>query len=472
MSEKKRLLKNTSLIAIGNIGAKAISFLLLPLYTSLLTTSEYGTYDFIISLSAFLLPIVTLSMHESMFRFIIDTDESKEDFKKIVTNSLFSVCLGILIFGLILLLINSKFPNTNNLYLFLYVSANSIYTFSNNLLRGLGKIKVYSITSSAKNILQLILNVLCVAVFRFGIVGLLLSLCISEIIAIVVIFTISKIRKIINLKYFSLKYFKELLRYSLPLIPNNLSAQIINISDRVVIKYFLGVAQNGIYSVAYKFPSVIETVYYFFYMAWSESASRSMKENKEVVKEYYQSLYLNINNFIFGTIILIISFMPFLFKILINVKYIDGYNYIPILLFAMYFNCLSKYYSGIYTAYKKTKMLAISTMIAAGVNLLINIILINKIGLYAAAFSTLIAEILLLLIRKRFISNDIKIVISKKIVFIEIIISCILMVLYDYNNLLKSLLSIVISSIYMLVMNKEIFKTLYLKLFKRNKVKK
>lgn len=470
MNEKKRLLKNTSLIAIGNIGAKAISFLLLPLYTSLLTTSEYGTYDFILSLSAFLLPVVTLSMHEAMFRFIIDTGENKDDFKIIVTNSLFSVFFGILIFGLILLLINSKFPNINNFYLFLYVSANSIYTFSNNLLRGLGKIKEYSITSSVKNILQLVLNVLCIAVFKFGIVGLLLSLCLSEVIAIVVIFIISRIWKIVNFRFFSLKYVKKMLKYSFPLIPNNLSAQIISISDRLVIKYFLGAAQNGIYSVAYKFPSIIETVYYFFYMAWSESASRSMKENKDIAKRFYQSLYLTINNFIFGIIILIISFMPLLFRMLINIDYVDGYNYVPILLFAMYLNCLSKFYSGIYTAYKKTKMLAISTVIAAIVNLLINIILINKIGLYAAAFSTLIAELLLLFIRKKFISNEIKIVIPKKILFMEIIISFILIFLYDYDNLFKILLSIVISFIYMITMNRDIFKMLYLKFFRKNKV--
>ena len=83
MNEKKRLLKNTGLIAIGNFGAKMISFLLLPLYTSILTTEEYGTYDFIVAVSTFLLPVVTVSMHEAMFRFIIDTGNKVKNLKKL-----------------------------------------------------------------------------------------------------------------------------------------------------------------------------------------------------------------------------------------------------------------------------------------------------------------------------------------------------------------------------------------------------
>ena len=83
MNQKKQLLVNTIIIAIGKLSTQVISFLLLPLYTSKLTPGEYGTYDLLVTISTFLLPIITLLMEESMFRFLIDADDLKE---KILTS--------------------------------------------------------------------------------------------------------------------------------------------------------------------------------------------------------------------------------------------------------------------------------------------------------------------------------------------------------------------------------------------------
>lgn len=85
MNQKKQLLKNTAIIAIGKLSTQIVSFLLLPLYTAKLSTEEFGTYDFFVTLSVFLLPIITLLMEESMFRFLIDADDLKS--KKTNNNS-------------------------------------------------------------------------------------------------------------------------------------------------------------------------------------------------------------------------------------------------------------------------------------------------------------------------------------------------------------------------------------------------
>jgi len=342
MSEKSRLLKNTGLIAVGNFGAKMISFILLPLYTSILTTSEYGTYDYIVAISAFLLPIITLSIHEAMFRFIIDA--KKEDkLKEIISNAFIIVLLGIASVSFIILVLKFLFPNIQNLfYIFLYVTTNALYVFSNNILRGQGKIKEYTIISSSKNILQLILNALSVAVFRFGMKGLLFSSIIAEIIPFLVILFVFKIYKQIAFRMVSRNVLRPMLKYSIPLIPNSLGAQIINISDRLVISSVLGTSANGIYSVSYKFPNVIETVYHFFYMAWSESASIVFSKGKEEANKYYKSLHELINNFIFSVILILIAGMPLLFRIFINGDYVQGIVYVPILLIAMYLNCIAK----------------------------------------------------------------------------------------------------------------------------------
>ena len=87
MNQKKQLVKNTLIIAIGKLSTQIISYILLPLYTAKLSPSEYGIYDFICTISLFLCPIITLLMEESMFRFLIDA-VSKNEEKRIISKTM------------------------------------------------------------------------------------------------------------------------------------------------------------------------------------------------------------------------------------------------------------------------------------------------------------------------------------------------------------------------------------------------
>lgn len=461
MSEKSRLLKNTGLIAIGNFGAKMISFLLLPLYTSILSTEEYGTYDFIVAVSAFLLPVATVSMHEAMFRFIIDSGKKGEEFKRIITNALSTVLAGVMALGVVLYCLCSFTDLQNCLYIWLYVTAAALYNFANNMLRGLGRIKEYAIISSSKNILQLLLNIFVVAVLRWGMKGLLFSMCISEILAFTVVAVTVKIWEHVRLQYLSMDTIMPMLKYSLPLIPNALCAQIINMSDRLVISGFLGASANGIYSVSYKFPNMIETVYHYFYTAWSESASRVFARGKEKATEYYQSLLDTISNMMFSVIILMISGMPILFRVFIRGNYVQGFDYIWILMLAMYFNCMGMFYSGLFTALKKTNVMAVSTLIAAIINLGVNLLLIRYIGLYAAAGSSLIAEMVLVFFRRKFIVKDIALKTDYKGVLVKVLVTISVILLCSYDNWIRIVASILIAGGYALIANREVITVLW-----------
>ena len=78
MNRKRELVKNTLIISIGKFSTKLVQFLLLPLYTSILTTSQYGEYDLLNIISIFLIPIITLQMDEGMFRFLIEAKNDKD----------------------------------------------------------------------------------------------------------------------------------------------------------------------------------------------------------------------------------------------------------------------------------------------------------------------------------------------------------------------------------------------------------
>ncbi len=461
MSEKSRLFKNALIIAMGSFGAKAVSFLLLPLYTSILTTVEYGTYDYILAISFFLTPIFTLSINEGMFRFIIDSGFDGSGFKKIISHTFLIVLGGCVLLVAIMVPLNLIIGIDYVFYLVLYVIMTSLYSFTNNILRGLGEMKYYSINSAIKTLAQLLLNILAVAVFRTGVEGLFISMCFSEGLGFLVVFISKKLWKQISFKNISRSFMKELLVYSLPLVPNALSSRILSLSGRLVISAFMGAAANGIYAIAYKFPSIIETVYHYFYNAWSESASRIIAKGKDEAEKYYNSLYKIIDNAIFSVILFTIATMPIIFRILIRGDYIEGYIYVPILLVSIYFNCIGKYYAGIFTAYKNTSMIAKSTVIGAAVNLAINFTLIHFIGLYAAAIASLVADALIVIIRKRYLDKDCRIEIDKKQIAIRTVLVIVLMLLYRYDDLVLMLISIAIASVYALIDNKSLIDDIF-----------
>lgn len=456
--ETKRLLINTALIAFGNLGAKLISFLLLPLYTSILTTSDYGIYDFIITISTFLTPVVSLSLYESLFRFLIEAKQ-KDDNKKVKNVISCSIILTIIceIIYFVISIIIFWISKINYIpILTLYVISGILYLFSISLLRGIGQLKFYALYSGIKNALQVLLSYISVAKLNLGINGLLFATIITSFGISIAIFIHFKLWEYISIRKENFKMAKDLVKYSLPLVPDSVGTTIVGMADRIVVKGVLGNSENGIYSIAHKFPSMIEVIYHFFMTAWNESASRvyeSSKENQEKIKEYYQELYKFTQRFIIGAVLGLLAVMPLLFKVLIKGDYIRAFEYIPILLIAQLLNCIANFYSGILIANKDTRKIAKSTLIAAGINVILNISLVFFLGMYGVLIGTLISNIVLVLIRKNNSDKYIKLDENYKYLLITICVFVIILLLYDYNNIYKCIVAIIISIIYFFVTN-------------------
>ena len=85
MGKEKELVKNTAIITFGRICTQLVSFFLLPLYTAVLPTAEYGTVDLVLTYSSLLLPFVTLALEQALFRFLIDVREDKEKCSKYIS---------------------------------------------------------------------------------------------------------------------------------------------------------------------------------------------------------------------------------------------------------------------------------------------------------------------------------------------------------------------------------------------------
>ena len=459
MKEKKKLIKNTIIISIGKISTQFITFLLLPLYTSKLSTTEYGTYDLLITIGIFILPIVTCLLEESMFRFLIDAKEKNEK-EKIITQTIVFLLFSTLIYSIIGTIIVSITKYEYGFLFIIYIISMVLINISNALARGMGEFKTFSIANLLSGIIIVSLNLIFILKLNMGINSLFISSIIANIFAFILIGLKLKIYKYIKIKNIDKELLKSMIKYSIPLIPNSISWSIIHVSDRIVITNVLGATANGIYAIAGKFPNILSAFYGYFSTAWKESASRVI--NDENNEKYYNEIFQDVINIISSVLVCIIAFMPLIFRILINKEYMQAYEYIPFLMVATYFNVIAEFFGGIFVALKNTKIIGRTTIIGALINLIIDLLIIKYVGIYAAIISTFVSSLYMMIKRQQVIKKHIKIY-MKGNAWRYIIIGIIIM-LYYINTLYSNIIMGIIALIYTYINNKGIIHTILKKI--------
>lgn len=388
MNKEKELAKNTAIITFGKICTQLVSFLLLPLYTSILNAEEYGTVDLIITYSTLLLPFVTLALEQALFRFLIDIRNNHDLIRRYISTT-FCVTLSILtIVELIVFLIYIRNKNMLLVYFGLVLFSCTISSVALQIARGLGDNLSYTLASTMSAIGQVCCNVITLAVFRMGVIGMILSSFVGNMICGIIIFIRCNLKQYIGILYFDKEIFSELCKYSLPLIPNQLSWWALNASDKIIVQIFIGIAGNGLIAVANKFSGVYIQLSNIFNISWTESVALCIHDDDAelFISKTINSVYRLFLSMCCGIIVC----MPFVFPIMINKQYNEAYNLIPIFMMASLFNVVVSLYGVIYVAHKKTVEIAKTAIYAAMLNVITHIVLIKFIGIYAAAFSTMI----------------------------------------------------------------------------------
>lgn len=448
------LFKNTVLISIGLLLPKFFSFLTLPLITSSITSDDLGIYDIMLSSIFLLSPIISLMLYQSLFRYLIDAKNTLER-SNIITNSIFPSLLIILILYIICLVVFDFNLNKNLNYFILYFIVSLVWEFLINFLRGLKFIKLYIIAivgaSFMSTFLILIFHVFKILTFY----NLMISYILSNLIFILYVLIRTPFIRLINFQLISIKEISRLLRYSFFLIPNHISWWIVGLSDRYLITLLLGFSQNGIYSISNKIPNLFSFGFSAYSLSWQQAASDISQSSSK--KIFFSESFLNLVPLMTGLFIILNAFLPFLFELLISPTYASSYQYVTILLLAMYFSSFGSFYGGILVGEKKTTIIGLSSIIAAILNIILNLLFIKEFGLYAASITTLISFFALATYRGYFIQkinlivhnfsyiilNLIIILISitisytfpSRLLFLNILISILVSIIINYKNI-------------------------------------
>ncbi len=431
----KKLLKNLSLISLGALSSKVISYLMIPLYTNVLSTAEYGTTDLIFTTVSLLMPLLSLEISNALMRFLLDKEYDQEE--------VFNTCFGILLFSAVIFLVLSPllfcfdvFKNYYFLFIFYYIS-NLINGFAQSFVRGVDLVKEYSIAGILQTFFVVILNVVFLLVFKLKITGYLLAYTLGAFISVIYLLKICVERTNIHirkLRYHS-KLTKEILMYSIPLVPNSVLWWVSNSSDKYFLTLFSGISDVGIYSVAYKIPTMLSVFSSLFITAWQISSvedfgsERTIYFFRNIAKKY---LYLNT----LATSILLLFLKPISGFLFLNDFY-SAWTVVPFLIVGYVYYSMSLFMGTIYTAAKKTKMVMTSTVVGSIVNIILNYLLIPLTGIYGAAIATAISYVVIYLMRKL----DSKHIIKLNLGFVDLFYGVLLVVqsisLYLDNYLLN-----------------------------------
>ena len=407
-SRGRYLAKNTAIFAIGNVASRLISFFLVPLYTNILTTAEYGVVDLVNTLCTVLAPILILNINEAVMRFALDKGAN---YKKIMSTGL-TVFVGAILFGILVIPASSLFsevaPYSTYIYFYTVTLAGSQLFLC--YLRGKENIAFYSVGSVLQTMTIALFNILFLAVLHKGIKGYFLAYIISNIITILFAFIAGNVREVIRDYKFDIKLTKAMAAYSVVLIPNTFMWWIINSSDRVMVTSIIGVAANGIYAVSYKLPSLVSTMTGIFNQAWSYSAIR--EDGAEDENEY--------NNMVFNRLISIVMLLsialltivkPFL-RLYVGMDYYSAWEYTPFLIIGSAYLTLATFMATSYTVHKDSFGYLFSATFGAVLNIVLNFLLIPIIHVYGAAFATCISYIAVfafrLIHKKKYIKYNIK----------------------------------------------------------------
>ena len=463
MNREKNLAKNTIIITIGKICTQLITFFLLPLYTGILSTEEYGTVDLLNTLVSLLLPIVTFQVEQAVFRELIEVRGKKNKESRIISSAVITVIFQCMVYLIIFALISPFINNHYKFFLATNVVANIFLSLLLQIARGFGDNKKYAFASFISALSTIVFNVLFLVVIKLGANGMLLGTMLGQIVATIYLFISLKLYKYLKVKDYKKEVIKSLWKYSLPLIPNAISWWVFNASDRVIASAFLGVDQNGILAASLKFSTVFITFYNIFNMSWTESISIAIKDDD--VSDYFNRMFNIVLRLFTAMAVGMIACMPFVFPIMINEKFSAGYGLVPISIIGSLFNVVVGLISVIYVAEKNTKAIASTSIVSAVINIIVHLVLIKFMGLYAAVISTFVAFFVMSIYRlmdasKRYfkIKIDMKFIIQSLIALIFVFVS------YYINNIYLNVFVVLFAVLFAIYINKDSFDIIF-KLF-------
>ena len=454
------LIKGMGIYAIGTFGTKILSFLIVPLYTYYISTTEMGIYDIINSTISLLIPIISMQVFDAAYRWIIQDDI--KDKEKYIRATVQLVIINAVICSILIIIINRIHAVPFCGYVCIILTLSIFFQAIQKLLRGLNNQWLFAISGIVYSFVFLICNVVQIVVFNYGVESLFQSTVIASVISIILIFILEPRLRINYFKKTNLELIWGLYKYSVPLVPNQLNWWVINSSDRYIVMFALGSSANGILVVAHKFPSMLQSILNLFTSSWQDLSIAEGEQNDS--EGYYTRVFYTYYSFALVALWAVIPLTKILMTVILSEAYRTSANYTAFYYLGTVFQAFSSFYGVGYLKSTKTSRAFSTSVYGAIVNAVINILLIKFLGIQAAAISTFVGFLVMWLIREKQNRCELGIQIKWIHFWGYTIISIIISVISICNGFLCNMILASIGCIAFLVLNKKIFLHIILKI--------
>lgn len=461
--KNKALVAGTIIYAIGNFGTKFLSFLIVPLYTYYIAPADMGDYDLLCTTINLLTPLITMQISDAAYRWMISNDENivpciSATYKLIIVNCSITAA--------VILGINLFIPIQYCYHFLAILILGRILGSMQKLLRGLKNQKLFAFSGIVYTAVFLFFNVLLICGLKQGVEALLWSMIIANIAGIVLILLCDKRMTQVDFKTNHSALRKEMLHYSMPLVPSTLNWWVMGASNRYVIRFFIDNAANGIFAVANKFPSILSTIFLMFNNSWTDM-SLADNDSKEDIIEYYSKVFKQLYIMSFTATLVMVPATKIVTTIILSESYKEASIYIAFLYLGAVFQAFSSFYGVGYLREKSTIGAASTSIYGAVANVVVNVVFIKFIGLHAASVATFLGFYVMWVIRRKHMKDSLPIRIDWRI-FNSLLLACVLICIVSiWSSMQVDLLLTGITGIVCLTANKTMFLKIANKLIKK-----
>lgn len=396
MGRYERLVGNTLVFAIGSFSSKLLVFFMLRYYTAMLTPAEFGIADRITTTSNLLMPFVMLSINEAIIRFAMDRSLRRAD---VFSIGLKTVLAGFIVFCLfvpVMLMIDMLVSYT--LVIYIYVLFGMLKAICAQFVRSIGLVKLFAVDGFLATFTTIAFNILFLTVFKWGLYGYVISIIASNILSIFFLFIVARLERYVDFTHPNPMLRREMLRYSVPLIPTTMFWWIVGMSDRYMVTWFCGDTPTGMLAIAHKIPSLLTIVSAIFYQAWQISAVDESGQGRRTLR-FYSQTYDYYGTLLFCAASGMVMLIQPITKVLYAPAYYESWRYVPFLVMAEIFSSLVTFLGSFYMVSKKNATVPLAIFTGAVANIGLNLWLIPKYGVMGATFATLLSYLLAFAVR-------------------------------------------------------------------------
>ena len=390
------LLGNTLVFALGGLAIKAVSLVLMPLYTTALTAGEYGTAELLNSAIEIVLPLLSAGVVEALYRFSIDDDVPKDE---LFAGSLVVLGGGVVCAGVACALGRVLWNMEHAGSFFVLFCSVCVFKATTQLARGLGHVRRFVAYGLINALAMVVSTYLLLVRAHTGIEGYLWSYTIGYLVGGLVAFLGSAEYRLLAPFRVDRDLLRRMLVYSLPLVPNLLSWWLVSVSGRYVVLWGGGLVAAGLFTAASKMPALVNIVASVFQQAWQYSTAREIDSPDRGA--FFGSVLRGYSLATLSTAGLVIALNRPISRVMLQAEFAEGWRYVPLLMLVASFGVISIFFESFYQALKNSGVLMASTALGAGVNVVLGVALVPFMGPWGAGLAGAVAYMLVLVVRAR-----------------------------------------------------------------------